>query len=360
MDKKKVLVGLSGGVDSSVAAYLLMQQGYEVTGVTMRTWCEDGDDHVEKSIADAAMVAKHLGIPHVVVDFREAFHRCIIEDFIEEYKACRTPNPCIRCNRYIKWEALLSKAKEMGFDYIATGHYARIIKTSEGRLAVADAVTPVKDQTYALYLLTQQQLAQTLMPVGEYQKEEIRRIAAEAKIPVADKADSQDICFIPDGDYAAFIKRNVSQPLPGEGNFVDREGNVLGRHKGLIHYTIGQRKGLNLAMGEPVFVTGLLPDTGEVVIGKNEDVFSGTLRAGQVNAMGIGDFKQPVKCRAKIRYAHKGADCVVREIAPGEVFVEFDEPQRAITPGQSVVFYGEQDGVRYVLGGGVISGGGER
>ena len=263
-------------------------------------------------------------------------------------------------SRTLKFGALFDIADELSIPFLATGHYAKIEKDASGEYRLLKAADPQKDQSYFLWCIKKERLSQILFPLGDYSKPEIREIAAKHGFCNASRSDSQDICFIPDGDYAAFIKRNVSQPLPGEGNFVDREGNVLGRHKGLIHYTIGQRKGLNLAMGEPVFVTGLLPDTGEVVIGKNEDVFSGTLRAGQVNAMGIGDFKQPVKCRAKIRYAHKGADCVVREIAPGEGFVEFEEPQRAITPGQSVVFYGEQDGVRYVLGGGVISGGGER
>lgn len=353
---EKIVVGMSGGVDSSVVAYLLKKEGYEVIGVTMQMWSEEGKDSTQVAVADAKRVAAYLGIEHHVLDFREPFYECVVKDFMDEYFACRTPNPCILCNRHMKWSALLKWAQERGIERIATGHYANVLLLKNGRYAVAASDSSAKDQTYALYRLTQSQLAGTKMPLGKYKKEEIRAIAAESGIPVAQKPDSQDICFIPDGDYVSFIERNGNREYAKEGNFVDLQGNVVGKHKGLIHYTIGQRKGLNLAMGEPVFVVELRPETNEVVIGKNEDVFAMGLVADRVNYMGVADFKNPVRCIAKIRYAHKGAACEVVDLPDGKIKVLFEEPQRAITPGQSVVFYGidEQSGKDIVLGGGII------
>ena len=257
---KKVVVGMSGGVDSSVAALLLKRQGYDVVGVTMQIWQEEspavtaaqggccGFDAAE----DARRVADVLDIPHYVMNFRKEFREKVMDYFVSEYLAGRTPNPCIACNRYVKWESLLRRSMEIGADYIATGHYAGIIRLKNGRYAVRNAVTTKKDQTYALYSLTQEQLAHTLMPVGDYTKEEIRQIAEEAGLPVAHKPDSQEICFIPDNDYAAFIDREAKERVPKPGNFVTTDGQVLGRHLGITHYTVGQRKGLNLAMGRPV------------------------------------------------------------------------------------------------------------
>ena len=269
---------------------------------------------------------------------------------MEEYIHGRTPNPCIACNRYVKWESLLKRSLDIGAEYIATGHYARIEQLPNGRYALRKSVTAAKDQTYALYNLTQYQLAHTLMPVGEYSKEEIRAIADRIHLQVASKPDSQEICFIPDHDYAKFIEEHSDTGLP-EGNFVDLDGNVLGRHKGITHYTIGQRKGLNLSMKRPVFVVEIRPETNEVVIGDSEDVFSDTLRCDHLNWMAIdGLHGKEMQVTAKIRYSHKGAHCIIREVEDDVVECVFEEPQRAITPGQAVVFY---DG-DYVVGGGII------
>ena len=347
---KKVVVGLSGGVDSSVAAYLLKKQGYDVIGVTMHMWQPEGDLTEPASVADARKVAEVLDIPFYVCDFKEVFEEKVMNYFVDEYLQGRTPNPCTTCNRYVKWEALLARAKELGADYIATGHYARIIQLPNGRYSIKTSATSSKDQTYALYNLTQEQLAHTLMPVGEYTKDEIRQIAAEANIPVAQKKDSMEICFIPDNDYASFIEKKAGEKVPGQGNFVTIDGTVIGQHKGITHYTIGQRKGLNLSMGHPVFVTKICARTGDVVIGKNEDVFSNTLICDKVNFMGMENLEEPRKVMAKIRYAHKGDICLLERLDDNRIKCTFENPVRAITPGQAEVFY-EQD---YVLGGGTI------
>ena len=347
---KKVVVGLSGGVDSSVAAYLLKKQGYDVIGVTMHMWQPEGDTTEPVSVTDARKVAEALDIPFYVCDFKEVFEEKVMNYFVDEYLQGRTPNPCNTCNRYVKWEALLARAKELGADYIATGHYARIIQLPNGRYSIKTSATSSKDQTYALYNLTQEQLAHTLMPVGEYTKDEIRQIAAEANLPVAQKKDSMEICFIPDNDYASFIEKKAGEKVPGPGNFVTTDGTVIGQHKGITHYTIGQRKGLNLSMGHPVFVTKICARTGDVVIGKNEDVFSNTLICDKVNFMGMENLEEPRKVMAKIRYAHKGDICLLERIDENRIRCTFENPVRAITPGQAVVFY-EQD---YVLGGGTI------
>lgn len=356
--KKKVVVGMSGGVDSSVAAYLLRERGYDVIGVTMQIW---QDEEVEiqaknggccglSAVDDARAVADRLQIPYYVMNFKKEFKEKVIDYFVEAYIKGQTPNPCIACNRYVKWESLLQRSMEIGADYIATGHYARIVKLSNGRYAIADSVTAAKDQSYALYNLTQYQLAHTLMPVGEYTKEEIRRIAEREKLPVADKPDSQEICFIPDNDYAAFIDREAPESVPGKGNYVTKDGTVLGEHQGITHYTVGQRKGLNLAMGHPVFVTGIRPENNEVVIGEAEDVFQDTLLCNALNWMGIEKLTEPREVLAKIRYAHAGERCLIEKAGEDCVKCSFHSPVRAITPGQAVVFY--EDG--HVLGGGTI------
>lgn len=357
MSDKSVVIGMSGGVDSSVAAYLLKTQGYRVIGVTMNIWHETGNAvNMENAAEDAAKVAAALGIEHHVVDFGDVFKEKIVCNFVNEYEHGRTPNPCLRCNRYVKWEALLGWAKQAGADYVATGHYASVVKLGNGRYALKKAAS-AKDQTYALYALNQEQLSRTLMPLAAYTKDEIRAIAEKIGLSVADKPDSQDICFIPDGDYKAFLERFTGTKMP-EGNFVDREGNVIGRHKGLNGYTVGQRKGLNLSMGRPVFVTELRPDTNEVVIGDNQDVFGNKLIAAETNWLAIPKPDKPIRTMAKIRYAHKGAPCTVTvKNLPeyGEIAeVIFDEPQRAITPGQAVVFYGYEGDENIVVGGGVI------
>ena len=341
MDKKKVVIGMSGGVDSSVAAYLLKEQGYEVIGVNMDVWQGEQED--------ARTVADSLGIKYAVYDYKKQFKREVVDYFVEEYMAGRTPNPCNMCNRRIKWDCLLNAAKDFGAEYIATGHYARIDKLSNGRYAICNSVTATKDQTYALCNLTQEQLAHTLMPIGEYEKDKVREIAKEIGIHIADKADSQDICFIPDGDYAAFISENIDKDIES-GDFVDKTGKKLGTHKGIIHYTIGQRKGLNLPMGHPVFVTDINVRDNQVVIGESEDLFTTRVVASQFNYMAVEKMEPGEEYIGKIRYAHKGTKCKVVKTWEDKVKIEFDEPVRAVTPGQNLVLYmGE-----YVAGGGVI------
>ena len=355
--KKKVAVGMSGGVDSSVAAYLLKEQGFDVIGVTMQIWqdeeplamAENGGCCGLSAVDDARRVADRLDIPYYVLNFKQEFKDKVIDYFIDEYVHARTPNPCIACNRYVKWEALLNRALELGCDYIATGHYARVCQLDNGRYALQKSAAVRKDQTYALYNLTQEQLSRTLMPVGEYDKEQIRKMAEEIGLLVAGKPDSQEICFIPDNDYASYIEKETGQTFP-EGNFVDAGGRVLGRHKGIIHYTVGQRKGLGLSLGTPAFVTELRPETNEVVIGTNEDTFHDRLLAGRVNWMSIPELQGERRVTAKIRYSHQGAPCIIRMTGEDEVECRFDGPVRAITPGQAVVFY---DG-DIVVGGGTI------
>lgn len=356
--KEKVVVGMSGGVDSSVAAYLLKEQGYDVIGVTMQIWEDEEQQRTEENggccglsaVDDARRVADRLEIPYYVMNFKQEFQEKVVDYFVEEYLAGRTPNPCIACNRYVKWESLLKRSMEIGADYIATGHYARIAKLPNGRFAIRNSVTARKDQTYALYNLTQFQLAHTLMPIGEYEKDQVRRIAQEAGLPVAAKPDSQDICFVPDGDYAAFLKKKAGERMPGEGDFVTRDGTVLGKHKGITHYTIGQRKGLGLSMGEPVFVSELRPKTNQVVVGEEPQVFKKELLCDHLNFMGMEDLKEPRRVWAKVRYAHKGQWCRIERQGRDLIRAEFEEPVRAITPGQAVVFYEGE----YVLGGGII------
>lgn len=348
MEKKKAIIGMSGGVDSSVAAWLLLEQGYDVHGVTMEHF-----DGMQDTLEDAKKVADILGIPWCSVDFKEDFKKEVMTYFAQEYIHGRTPNPCVMCNRRIKWQALLDYAKTQGADYIATGHYARIERLPNGRLSVANSVTAQKDQTYALYQLTQDQLAHTLMPVGEYPKEEIRAMAERAGLPVAHKRDSQEICFIPDHDYAAFIERfagKEAENATAPGLFVTEAGDVLGEHKGIIHYTIGQRKGLDLAMGHPVFVTKIRPETKEVVIGESEDLFTKELICDQINLMAQDTLDEPRRVLGKIRYGHKGTYCTIEKDGEERIRCTFEDPVRAITPGQSAVFY--EDG--HIFGGGVI------
>ena len=356
-DKKTVVVGMSGGVDSSVAAYLLKEQGYNVIGVTMQIWQEEDHCSIEKeggccglsAVEDARRVAGQIGIPYYVMNFRQEFQENVIDYFVKEYREGRTPNPCIACNRYVKWESLLKKSLAIGADYIATGHYAKIHKLPNGRYSIYRSESLKKDQTYALYNLTQYQLSHTLFPVGEYEKDEIRKIAEEADLKVAHKPDSQEICFVPDDDYSGFIERETGEKEK-KGNFVDLSGNILGQHQGIGHYTIGQRKGLGIALGQPAFVVEIRPETNEVVLGKNEDVFSNSLRASKVNCMAVEEFKKGQEVIAKIRYNHEGEKAIISKVGDDFFELEFQKPVRAVTKGQAVVLYDQMD----VLGGGTI------
>lgn len=356
--KKKVVVGMSGGVDSSVAALLLQQQGYEVIGVTMQIWQEEAECTLQENagccglsaVEDARRVAQVLGIPHYVMNFRDVFREKVMDYFAAEYLHARTPNPCIACNRFVKWEALLERSLSIGADYIATGHYARIVQLPDGRYAVRNSAAAEKDQTYALYALTQEQLAHTLFPAGEYTKPEIRQMAAEAKLPVAAKRDSQEICFVPDNDYASFLKSYTGVTMP-EGNFVTADGQILGRHKGLYHYTIGQRRGLGLPMGHRVFVQELNTETNEVVVGENEELFSTEVRMRDLCFMGRAGFDDGEAFTGKIRYGHRGTPCRAYRTGEDEVTVRFDVPVRAATPGQAMVLYQDD----YVALGGTIT-----
>ncbi len=355
--KEKVVVGMSGGVDSSVAACLLKEQGYEVIGVTMQIWqekdpflqAEEGGCCGLSAVEDARRVADVLGIPYYVMNFRDVFQKGVIDPFIREYQNGRTPNPCIVCNRYVKWGAMLHRAEEIGADYLATGHYARIRRLPNGRFSVANSVTAAKDQTYALYSLTQEQLSRTLMPVGAYTKEQVRKIAKDAGLPIAEKPDSQDICFVPDHDYAGFIERETEQKSVC-GNFVDEEGRILGTHKGIVHYTVGQRKGLGLTAETPLFVKAIRPKTNEVVIGRSESLFSDRCLVDSVNYMAVEHLEGPTEAVGKIRYSHQGAPCTLSSLPDGRLECRFREPQRAATPGQAAVFY-EGD---HILCGGTI------
>ena len=353
----KVVVGMSGGVDSSVAAYLLKEQGYDVIGVTMQIW-QDEEQAIQEenggccglsAVDDARRVADRLEIPYYVMNFKREFKKNVMDYFTAEYLKGRTPNPCIACNRYVKWESLLSRSLAIGADYIATGHYARIERLENGRYAVCRSKTLAKDQTYALYNLTQEQLRRTLMPIGEYAKDEVRAIAEKAGLPVASKPDSQDICFVPDGDYASYIENTAGKIVP-QGNFVTPDGRILGKHKGITHYTVGQRKGLGLALGYPAFVLEIRPQTNEVVIGTHEESLADSCRAGKLNFMSVEDLRNPVEAFVKIRYNHKGVRAVVERTAEDEIVCTFAEPQRAVTSGQALVLYDKDR----VMGGGTI------
>ena len=354
----KVLVGMSGGVDSSVAAALLMDKGYEVQGVTLRLFSNDEVGIHDKTrtccslsdVEDARSVCYKLDIEHYVFNFGEQFKKDVIERFAHSYDIGETPNPCIECNRYIKFSKMLERAVLMDQDYIATGHYANIgYDADTGRHLLMKAKDVSKDQTYMLYTLTQEQLSKTLFPLGNLTKPHIREIAEQRGLINARKPDSQDICFVKDGDYAGFIKRewNINATA---GNFIDCKGSVLGKHDGIIHYTIGQRKGLGLSFDSPRYVVNKDKESNTVTLGKSEELFSKSLIARDMNWIAIEHLIEPMKVTAKTRYSQTESTATIYPKENGRTFVEFDEPQRAITKGQAVVFYTGD----VVVGGGTI------
>lgn len=351
--KFKVMVGMSGGVDSSVAAKLLLEQGYDVTGVTMKLFDGITDDKPRMccsltDVEDARSVCYKLGIEHFVFNFKDKFQSCVIDPFIESYLSGETPNPCILCNRHLKFDKMLRRARELDYDYIATGHYARI-KYDGNRYLLLRPTDRAKDQTYVLYALTQKQLAHTLFPLGELTKSQVRAIAESAELVNAKKPDSQDICFVPDGDYAGFITEQAGEPQAGD--FLDVSGNILGRHGGVIRYTIGQRKGLGMTFGKPMFVVGKDAAANTVTLGEESDLFCDQLIAEDVNFISIAELRRPIRITAKTRYSQTEAAATLEPYDSDRVRVTFDFPQRAISAGQAVVFY---DG-DIVVGGGTIA-----
>ncbi len=357
----RVLAAMSGGVDSAVAALLLQTQGYDVSGATMRLFCEsdvllpqDGTCGSLSDCADAAAVCRRLGIPHHVFAFQDDFRREVIERFGAAYARGETPNPCIDCNRFLKFRRFLQEADAMGFDRIATGHYARIERAPSGRYLLKKATDSTKDQSYVLYSLSQEVLARTVLPLGALSKADIREIAREHNFTNAHKPDSQDICFVPDGDYASFLENKLSVSLP-VGEFVRKDnGRVVGQHRGLHRYTIGQRKGLGIAAEKPLYVVQKDRNTNRVILGDNADLFCNTLQATDCNWIAVDDLRTPLRVTAKTRYSQAETAATVYPLENGDVKVCFEIPQRAVTAGQAVVFY---DGELVVGGGTILSGG---
>lgn len=354
---KTVWCAMSGGVDSSVAALLLQKQGFTVGGVTMQLF--SGEDiglsqgascGAESCVRDAKAVCDRLGITHTALPLATEFRRCVIDAFADGYRRGETPNPCVECNRHLKFSRILGEAQQNGFDNIATGHYARVdYDETRGRWVLKKAADPTKDQSYVLYSLTQEVLAHTLLPLGELTKTQIREIAHEHRFASADKPDSQDICFIPDGDYAAFLEKVMGVTAP-TGDFVRDDGRVVGRHKGLYHYTVGQRKGLGIAAEKPLYVLEKDTQTNRVILGDNAALFSSGLIARDCNWIAIEALTAPLRVTAKTRYKQAETPATVTPLDNGTIRVTFDTPQRAITAGQAVVFY---DG-DIVVGGGTI------
>ncbi len=349
----KVIVGMSGGVDSAVAAYLLKEQGYEVIGVTLRVWDDNGEEGRCCEIDDARRSSQIIGIRYYPHNCTSLFGSCVVEPFVKAYLEGLTPNPCIECNRHVKWAKLMELMKVYEADYVATGHYAYVEKLPNGRYSARTADQASKDQTYMLYKLTQEQLAHTLMPLGKYTKNEVRDIALRAGLPCAGKEDSQEICFVTDGRYSDFIEEHAASTVPGEGNFVDEEGNVLGRHKGIHHYTVGQRKGLGIALGFPAYVTRINPEANEVVLGIESDLLSDSFTCRDVNFMSIEEPSEGtlVPCLVKARYHQKPMKATLETLSEGHVHVIPESPLKSVCPGQSAVFYDDKG---YVIGGGII------
>lgn len=354
--KKKVMVAMSGGVDSSVAAALLKQQGWQVTGITIKLWPKYIEPEAEggccslSAVEDARRVANKLDIPYYVLNMQAEFQQTVIDPFVDEYARGRTPNPCIQCNKAIKFGLLLDKADQLGMDFVATGHYARVQKGADGQYRLYRAADPDKDQSYTLYVLGQHQLRRIIFPLGEYSKEQVRTLAKEMGLAVATKPESQEICFIPDDDYKAFLVEHAGLP-PRPGPIVDTAGNELGRHSGVFNFTIGQRKGLGLAVGRPLYVVDIRPETNTVVVGENKDVFNRACSVKQFSWIAGTPPAPRFRAQVMVRY---NARAEPAEVVAGSshVAVFFDSPQRAITPGQSAVVYQGEE----VLGGGIIAG----
>jgi tRNA-uridine 2-sulfurtransferase len=353
--KQKVVVAMSGGVDSSVAAALLVEQGYEVIGMMMRLWSESGKEADNRcctpdQMAQARRVSASLGIPFYAVDAQEVFHQRVVDYFIEGYSQGITPNPCLVCNRHIRWEFLLQRALAIGADYMATGHYARLKQDNQGRIQLLRAMDASKDQSYVLHVLDQKQLAHALFPLGKFTKQQVRQIAREKKISTAERPDSQDLCFLGQGDYRDFLIRHAGEQVQKQGLIVNKAGEHLGQHQGLAFYTIGQRKGLGIASPEPLYVLAKNLEQNLLVVGKKEELGQRELTAIGVNWISGETPGRPFRAQVKIRYMALEAWAEVTPLEANRVFVYFDEPLRDITPGQAAVFY--QDEV--CLGGGVI------
>lgn len=354
--REKVMIGMSGGVDSSVAAILLQEAGLDCIGVTLRLYTNEeiglSNRHTccsLEDVDDARSAAFRLGIPHYVFAATDEFEERVIRHFVSTYEVGGTPNPCIECNRHLKFSYMLDRARELGCEYIATGHYARVERRDDGRWLLKKGLDASKDQSYVLYMLTQDQLRHTKFPLGGLTKPEVRDIAANRGLLNAKKHDSQDICFVPDGDYASFIRRYTGKEYP-PGDFIDEDGRVLGRHGGMIGYTIGQRRGLGVSGGRPLYVCEKRIEDNTVVLSGNDRLFSDTLYAEGVNLIDRDSLSQPVRCRAKIRYSHGEEPCTAQQIGSDAVRVVFDEKQRAVTAGQAVVLYDND----VVIGGATI------